>query len=41
LDHFDKIKHDIPMLSLSNASDESEFKDYYVRTTKSLSSSNV
>ena len=41
LDHFDKIKHDIPMLSLSNAADESEFKDYYVRTTKSLSSSNV
>ena len=41
LDHFDKIKHDIPMLSLSNAADESEFKDYYMRTTKSLSSSNV
>ena len=41
LDHFDKIKHDIPMLSLSNAADESEFKDYYVRTTKSLSSSDV
>ena len=41
LDHFDKIKHDIPMLSLSNAADESEFKDYYVRTRKLLSSSNV
>ena len=41
LDHFDKIKHDIPMLSLSNAADEYEFKDYYVRTIKSLSSSNV
>ena len=36
LDHFDKIKHDIPMLSLSNEGDESDFKDYYVRTTKSL-----
>ena len=41
LNHFDKIKHDIPMLSLSNAADEFEFKDYYVRTTKSLSLSNV
>lgn len=41
LDHFDKIKHDIPMLSLSNAADESEFKDYYIRTTKLLSLNNV
>jgi DNA ligase (NAD+) len=41
LDHFDKIKHDIPMLSLSNAADESEFKDYYFRTIKTLSSSYV
>ena len=41
LDHFDKIKHDIPMLSLSNAADESEFKDYYFRTKKLLSSSDI
>ena len=41
LDHFDKVKHDIPMLSLSNAANESEFKDYYARTIKSLSLSHV
>jgi DNA ligase (NAD+) len=41
LDHFDKIKHDIPMLSLSNAADEYEFKDYYSRIAKLLSSSNI
>ena len=41
LDHFDKIKHDTPMLSLSNAADESEFKDYYIRTAKLLSSPNI
>ena len=28
LNYFEKVKHDIPMLSLSNAADESEFEDY-------------
>ncbi|MDC0415467.1 NAD-dependent DNA ligase LigA [Gammaproteobacteria bacterium] len=41
LNYFEKVKHDIPMLSLSNAADESEFEDYYVRTTKVLSLSNI
>ena len=41
LNYFEKVKHDIPMLSLSNAADESEFEDYYVRTTKALSLSNI
>jgi len=41
LDYFEKVKHDIPMLSLTNAADESEFEDYYVRTTKALSLSNI
>ena len=30
-----------PCFPCSNAADEFEFKDYYVRTTKSLSLSNV
>ena len=41
MDYFEKVKHDIPMLSLSNAADESEFKDYYVRTTKAVSLSDI
>ena len=41
LNYFEKVKHDIPMLSLSNAAAESEFEDYYVRTTKALSLSNI
>ena len=41
LNYFEKVKHDIPMLSLSNAADESEFEDYYIRTTKALSLSNI
>ena len=41
LDYFEKVKHDIPMLSLSNAANESDFVEYYARTTKLLSVSNV
>ena len=41
LDYFEKAKHVIPMLSLSNAADESEFEDYCSRTTKALSLSNI
>ena len=41
LDYFEKVKHDIPMLSLSNAANESDFVEYYARTTKLLSVSSV
>ena len=38
LDHFEKITHDIPMLSLSNAANEYEFEDYYKKIARTLSS---
>ena len=41
LDHFEKITHDIPMLSLSNAANEYEFEDYYKKIARTLSSSCV
>ncbi len=41
LDQFDKIKHDTPMLSLSNASNESEFSEYYKKTNITLNRDNT
>ena len=36
LEQFDKIKHDLPMLSLSNAADESELKEFYKKINITL-----
>ena len=36
LEQFDKIKHDLPMLSLSNAADESELEEFYKKINITL-----
>ena len=40
LEQFDKIKHDLPMLSLSNAADESELEEFYKKINITLNNDN-
>ena len=41
LEQFDKIKHDLPMLSLSNAADESELEEFYKKINITLNNDNT
>lgn len=41
LEQFDKIKHDLPMLSLSNAVDESELEEFYKKINITLNNDNT
>jgi DNA ligase (NAD+) len=41
LEQFDKIKHDLPMLSLSNAADESELEEFYKKINITLKNDNT
>ena len=36
LDHFKKVQHDVPMLSLSNAFNEEDIRDFHRRATQGL-----
>ncbi len=41
LDQFQKVNHEVPMLSLSNASDSAEFKDFYNKLCSSMNVNNT
>ena len=41
LEQFDKIKHDLPMLSLSNAADESELEEFFKKINITLNNDNT
>ncbi len=40
LDSFEKRKHDVPMLSLSNAASKSEFEDFYTKLSSTIKENN-
>ena len=38
---FNKIKHEIPMLSLSNAANDNDFNEFYIKIKKDLNLENI